>query len=44
MDEEKKPKKDKECILCEFIFECRGKPEGVKRCIGFKKRLDKQKR
>ena len=31
-------KKDKECITCEHIFECKGKPENVKRCLNYKER------
>jgi len=31
-------KKDKECISCEHIFECKGKPDEVKRCLKYKER------
>lgn len=31
-------KKDRECLRCERFFECKGKPEGVKRCIKFVER------
>jgi hypothetical protein len=40
MSEENKPKKDRECIRCEYIFDCEGKPQEVKRCIKFKERKD----
>lgn len=31
-------KKDKECITCEYIFDCKGKPDDVKRCLKYKER------
>lgn len=31
-------KKDKECITCEYIFDCKGKPENVKQCLRYKER------
>lgn len=31
-------KKDKECVYCEKLFDCIGKPVGVERCIQFKDR------
>jgi hypothetical protein len=29
-------KKDRECAECANLFDCKGKPEGVKRCLNFK--------
>ena len=43
-DEQKKHRKDKECIMCEYIFECPGKPEGVNLCIKFKERTIEEPR
>lgn len=37
---ENKPKKDRECVRCEYIFDCQGKPQEVKQCIRFKERKD----
>ena len=37
---ENKPKKDRDCVRCEYIFDCQGKPHGVKLCIRFKERKD----
>ena len=37
---ENKPKKDRECVRCEHIFDCQGKPHEVKQCIRFKERTD----
>ena len=34
--DDKKLKKDKECIHCEKFFDCPGKPENVKLCVNFK--------
>ena len=31
-------KKDKSCVRCEHIFNCKGKPEGVFLCLNFKER------
>lgn len=31
-------KKDKECVTCEHIFDCKGKPENVKCCLNYKER------
>ena len=31
-------KKDKECVKCEYIFDCKGKPDGVIRCLKYKER------
>ncbi len=37
MNTEQKPlKKDRECAECEHLFDCKGKPEHVKRCLNFK--------
>ena len=37
MNTEEKPlKKDRECAECEHLFDCKGKPEHVKRCLNFK--------
>lgn len=33
MNSEKPLKKDRECAECEHLFDCKGKPEGVKRCL-----------
>ena len=33
-----KGKKDKECVTCDYIFECKGKPDEVKRCLRYKER------
>lgn len=33
-------KKDKECITCEYIFDCKGKPENVKQCLRYKERAN----
>lgn len=38
MEEEKKLKKDRNCRLCEWLFDCKGKPEGVELCIKYKER------
>ena len=37
-------KKDRECIHCERFFDCKGKPEGVKLCVNFEERKDKDGR
>ena len=34
--EEIKRKKDRECARCEYVFDCKGKPQEVKQCIRFK--------
>lgn len=34
---------DRECAMCEHLFTCKGKPEGVKNCINFEAR-DKEKK
>lgn len=31
--------KDKECIKCEKVFDCKGKPKGIA-CVNFEKRKD----
>lgn len=36
MDEQKQLKKDRECIRCEHIFDCEGKPRNVNQCLNFK--------
>lgn len=36
--EEIKRKKDRECARCEYVFDCKGKPQEVKQCIRFKER------
>lgn len=36
--EEQKPKKDRNCLHCEYFFECEGKPMQVKYCINYKER------
>jgi hypothetical protein len=43
MEEKKevKLKKDKGCILCQHLIDCKGKPENVKLCINFKERIFK---
>ena len=43
---EEKPKKhkDKECIMCDHIFDCDGKPAGVELCIKFKERKKEETR
>jgi hypothetical protein len=38
--EDKKPKKDRNCIRCEKFFDCSGKDEG-KMCLQFKERKGK---
>lgn len=35
-DTEIKLKKDRECAECEHLFDCKGKPANVKRCLNFK--------
>lgn len=35
MTEEKPLKKDRECADCKKLFDCKGKPAGVKRCLNF---------
>lgn len=31
--------KDQECIMCKFIFECKGKPDDMKgECLNYKER------
>ena len=37
-------KKDKECIYCEYFFDCAGKPKEVKLCLNFKERNDENGR
>ena len=37
MEEEKKLIKDRECVKCEKLFDCKGKPKGIK-CVCFKER------
>lgn len=37
-----KYKKDRECIRCEHIFDCKGKPQEVKQCINFKERAERK--
>lgn len=32
--------KDKQCMKCERLFECKGKPEGSKECLQYKERKD----
>ena len=41
MEQEKKLKKDRECIHCERFFDCPGKPEGVKECLNLVERKNK---
>lgn len=36
--------KDKECIMCEKFFDCKGKPKEVKQCLNFKERKKKNGR
>jgi hypothetical protein len=36
MTEERK--KDRECLHCEHLFDCEGKPHEVEQCINFKER------
>ena len=43
MEEEKKLIKDRECIHCERLFDCKGKPEGVK-CVAFTQRTEGNKK
>ena len=31
-------KKDRNCVFCEHIFDCKGKPPTVKLCVNFKER------
>lgn len=31
-------KKDRECLHCKEFFECKGKPEEVKRCVNYTER------
>lgn len=38
MEEEKQLKKDRYCLRCEYVIECKGKPQGVTMCINFKER------
>lgn len=42
MEEQKALKKDKECRLCKHIFDCDGKPPGVKLCIRYEERERKE--
>lgn len=37
MAEEKPLKKDQECAECRKLFDCKGKPEHVKRCLNFER-------
>jgi len=37
-------KKDRECIRCEKFFDCNGKPKGVKLCVNFTERKDRNGR
>lgn len=39
--EEKQLKKDRFCLRCEYVIECKGKPHGVTMCINFKERARK---
>lgn len=41
MDEKKKLVKDRYCLHCEHIIDCKGKPQGVTMCINFKERARK---
>lgn len=41
MEEKKKLIKDRECIHCDRLFDCKGKPEGVK-CVAFTQRKEKK--
>jgi hypothetical protein len=36
--------KDKECIKCEKFFDCKGKPKGVKQCLNFEERKQRNGR
>lgn len=31
-------KKDRECLHCEKLFKCKGKPKDVDRCVSFEAR------
>lgn len=31
-------KKDRNCMHCEKLFDCKGKPQEVKRCLQYKER------
>lgn len=42
MDKETKLVKDRECIKCDRLFECKGKPEGIQ-CIAFTPRKERKK-
>lgn len=35
---EKPLKKGKECVFCEYIFDCKGKPPWVELCVNYKER------
>ena len=36
--------KDRECVNCVLLFECKGKPRHIKQCLYFKERRhDKQR-
>lgn len=38
MNTEEKPlKKDRECAECRKLFDCKGKPEHVERCLQFER-------
>ena len=39
MDKETKLVKDRECIKCERLFDCKGKPENTK-CVSFMERKE----
>jgi hypothetical protein len=38
MSEEIKLTKTRECIQCDRFFECKGRPQGVVRCVNFVER------
>lgn len=40
MEDDTKPRKDKNCIHCARLFSCTGKPPGVNLCINFIERTD----
>lgn len=41
MKKEIKIVKDRECIHCERLFDCKGKPEGI-RCVAFTPRKERK--
>lgn len=36
--EEKPLKKDKECVYCEKLFDCKGRPRHIDKCLNFRER------